>query len=113
MKSLSEIETTTKRASRAAGFSWGIAEEIGKASGRPCVKISMGGASNGEDYVGHGYTYEGSTYGLRSRAMMSAGCDNPVIIFDELDKVSKSNKAKEDSSKGSVPSNGGLYEPAE
>ena len=34
MKSLSEIETTTKRASRAAGFSWGMAEEIGK-----CVRL--------------------------------------------------------------------------
>ncbi len=31
MQSLSEIETTSKRASKAAGFSWGIAEEIGKA----------------------------------------------------------------------------------
>ena len=30
MKSLSEIETLSKRASRAAGFSWGIAEEVGK-----------------------------------------------------------------------------------
>ena len=30
MKSLSEIETTAKRASRAVGFSWGIAEEIAK-----------------------------------------------------------------------------------
>jgi len=30
MQSLSEIDTTSKRASRAAGFSWGIAEEIGK-----------------------------------------------------------------------------------
>ena len=30
MKSLSEIETTAKRASRGAGYSWGIAEEIGK-----------------------------------------------------------------------------------
>ena len=30
MKSLSEIETTSKRASRAVGFSWGIAEEVGK-----------------------------------------------------------------------------------
>ena len=30
MKSLSEIETTSKRASRAAGFSWGIAEEVAK-----------------------------------------------------------------------------------
>tara|TARA_A100000164_G_scaffold273464_1_gene245442 strand:+ start:115 stop:726 length:612 start_codon:yes stop_codon:yes gene_type:complete len=30
MKSLSEIETTSKRASRAAGFSWGVSEEVGK-----------------------------------------------------------------------------------
>ena len=30
MKSLSEIETTAKRASRGAGYSWGIAEEVGK-----------------------------------------------------------------------------------
>ena len=32
MRSLSEIETTSKRATRAAGFSWGIAEEVGKLS---------------------------------------------------------------------------------
>ena len=30
MKSLSEIDTTAKRASRAAGYSWGISEEVGK-----------------------------------------------------------------------------------
>ena len=30
MRSLSEIDTTSKRASKAAGFSWGVAEEIGK-----------------------------------------------------------------------------------
>ena len=30
MKSLSEIETISKRASRAVGFSWGVAEEVGK-----------------------------------------------------------------------------------
>ena len=34
MKSLSEIETTSKRATRAAGFSWGISEEVGK-----CIKL--------------------------------------------------------------------------
>ena len=34
MKSLSEIETTSKRASRAAGFSWDVAEEIGK-----CIRL--------------------------------------------------------------------------
>ena len=32
MRSLSEIETLSKRASRAAGFSWGIAEDVGKCS---------------------------------------------------------------------------------
>jgi len=32
MQSLSEIDTTSKRASKAAGFSWGVAEEIGKAT---------------------------------------------------------------------------------
>ena len=30
MQSFSEIETTSKRASKAAGFAWGIAEEVGK-----------------------------------------------------------------------------------
>ena len=30
MKSLSEIDTVSKRASRASGFEWGVAEEIGK-----------------------------------------------------------------------------------
>ena len=34
MKSFSEIETTSKRASRAVGFSWGESEEIGK-----CVRL--------------------------------------------------------------------------
>ena len=30
MKSLSEIETISKRATKAAGYSWGISEEVGK-----------------------------------------------------------------------------------
>jgi hypothetical protein len=34
MKSLSEIDTTVKRASRATGFSWGISEEVGK-----CIRL--------------------------------------------------------------------------
>ena len=34
MKSLSEIETISKRASRAVGFSWGVAEEVGK-----CIRL--------------------------------------------------------------------------
>ena len=34
MRSFSEIETTSKRASRAIGFSWGVAEEIAK-----CIRL--------------------------------------------------------------------------
>ena len=34
MRSLSEIETAVKRASRAVGFSWGISEEVGK-----CIRL--------------------------------------------------------------------------
>ena len=34
MKTLSEIDTTSKRATRGAGFSWGIAEEMGKKGGK-------------------------------------------------------------------------------
>tara|TARA_Y100001970_G_C14199481_1_gene840242 strand:- start:490 stop:1101 length:612 start_codon:yes stop_codon:yes gene_type:complete len=34
MRSLSEIEITSKRATRAAGFSWGISEEVGK-----CIRL--------------------------------------------------------------------------
>ena len=34
MRSLSEIDTISKRASRAKGFSWGISEEIGK-----CIRL--------------------------------------------------------------------------
>tara|TARA_B100000035_G_scaffold179461_1_gene153086 strand:+ start:269 stop:880 length:612 start_codon:yes stop_codon:yes gene_type:complete len=34
MRSLSEIETTSKRATRAAGFSWGVSEEVGK-----CIRL--------------------------------------------------------------------------
>ena len=49
MKSLSEIETTSKRASRAAGFSWGVAEEIGK-SVRLLELFGLAGIKNLNQY---------------------------------------------------------------
>ena len=49
MKSLSEIETTVKRASKAAGFSWGISEEIGK-SVRLLEFFSLPGIKHLNDY---------------------------------------------------------------
>ena len=45
MKSLSEIETISKRSTRAAGFSWGIAEEVGK-NIRMLEMFGIGGIKN-------------------------------------------------------------------
>ena len=45
MKSLSEIDTVSKRASRAAGFDWGIAEEVGKNT-RTLEMLGISGIKN-------------------------------------------------------------------
>ena len=50
MKSLSEIETTSKRASRALGYSWGISEEVGK-SIRLLEMFSFKGIKNLNEYL--------------------------------------------------------------
>jgi len=49
MKSLSEIDTTSKRASRAAGYSWGISEEVGK-NIRLLEMFGLPGIKNLNDY---------------------------------------------------------------
>ena len=49
MKSLSEIETTSKRATRASGYSWGISEEVGK-SIRLLEMFSFKGVKNLNEY---------------------------------------------------------------
>ena len=50
MRSLSEIETAVKRASRAAGFSWGNSEEIGK-SIRQLELFGLQGIKNINQYL--------------------------------------------------------------
>ena len=50
MKSLSEIDTISKRSSRAAGYSWGIAEEIGK-NIRLLEIFSLPGIKNLNDFL--------------------------------------------------------------
>jgi len=50
MKSLSEIETISKRASRAAGYSWGICEEVGK-NIRLLEMFGLPGIKNLNDYL--------------------------------------------------------------
>ena len=49
MKSLSEIETTSRRASKAAGYSWGICEEVGK-NVRLLEMFGLPGIKNLNDY---------------------------------------------------------------
>jgi ATP-dependent Lon protease len=62
----------------------GIAEVLN----RPFIFTSLGGASDIAHYSGHSYTYEGSMWGRIVDSVMQAGCMNPVLYFDELDKVS-------------------------
>ncbi len=70
MKSLSEIETTSKRASRAAGFSWGIAEEVGK-----CIRLL-------------------ELFGLPGIKNLNEYLDNREIEnFETLFSISKNNKS--------------------
>jgi hypothetical protein len=68
---------------------------ICKALGLPFAFIALGGASDGSYLDGHSYTYEGSTWGKVVDILMKAKCMNPVMYFDELDKVSYTYKGEE------------------
>jgi len=64
-----------------------VKEGVAKALGLPSAFIPLGGANDSSFLDGHSYTYEGSTWGKIADVLMQAGCANPVICFDELDKV--------------------------
>jgi ATP-dependent Lon protease len=68
---------------------------IAKALGRPFRMISLGGATDASYLDGHGFTYEGSVPGRVVSILQEAQCMNPVIFFDELDKVSSGSKGQE------------------
>lgn len=68
---------------------------IAKALGRPFVQISLGGATDACTLNGHSYTYEGATWGRIASHLMQTRCMNPVIFFDEVDKVSESQTGQE------------------
>ena len=72
-----------------------VKEGISKALKRPFEFISLGGASDASLLEGHGYTFEGSTWGKITDALMRHNCVNPVFYFDELDKVSKGYRGEE------------------
>lgn len=62
---------------------------------RPFEFFSLGGASDISGFVGHSYTYEGSMWGRLVDSIMHAGSMNPVMYFDELDKVSNTPHGEE------------------
>lgn len=68
---------------------------IAKALDRPFHFISLGGASDASYLDGHSYTYEGSTWGRIADILMQSKCMNPIIYFDELDKISETPKGEE------------------
>lgn len=72
-----------------------VKEGISKALGLPFGFISLGGSSDGSFLEGHSIAYEGSTYGKIVEILMKTQCMNPIIFFDELDKVSITKKGEE------------------
>ena len=72
-----------------------IKNGIAVAMGKPFIFISLGGATDASYLEGHSFTYEGSIFGRIAQAIIDAKCMNPVIYFDELDKVSTTPKGEE------------------
>jgi hypothetical protein len=72
-----------------------IKDGVAKALGRPFHFITLGGATDASYLDGHSYTYEGSTWGRIVDVLIKSKCMNPVIYFDELDKVSETPKGEE------------------
>lgn len=72
-----------------------IKDGVAKALGRPFHFITLGGATDSSFLDGHSYTYEGSTWGRIVDVLIKSKCMNPVIYFDELDKVSETPKGEE------------------
>ncbi len=68
---------------------------IAKALNRPFCFFSLGGATDGSTLDGYSYTYEGSSYGRLVDMLIKSKCMNPVIFFDELDKVSETKNGQE------------------
>jgi ATP-dependent Lon protease len=62
---------------------------------RPFSLIALGGDSNASTLLGHSYTYVGSNYGSIVQILIDKKCMNPIILFDEVDKISKTEHGRE------------------
>lgn len=72
-----------------------IAMEICECLGLPFGFISLSGISTSEMLKGFQFTYEGSRHGAIVDVLMKAGVMNPIMFFDELDKVSTTRAGEE------------------
>jgi ATP-dependent Lon protease len=65
---------------------------------RPFSFISLGGTTNSSTLIGHNITYHGATYGDIVSKLKEAKIMNPILYFDELDKISNTEHGNEISS---------------
>lgn len=72
-----------------------IVSSIAESLGRPYRCISLGGESDSSMLSGHGFTYVGSCPGRLIEILRDTKCMNPVILIDELDKVSETKNGQE------------------
>ena len=72
-----------------------VKEGISKILNRPFAFIALGGATDSSFLEGHSYTYEGSSWGKIVQILVDSKCMNPVIYFDELDKLSETPRGEE------------------
>ena len=72
-----------------------VKEGISKILNRPFAFIALGGATDSSFLEGHSYTYEGSTWGKIVQILIDSKYMNPVIYFDELDKISDTPRGEE------------------